>query len=272
MCVLTLILPSRVGIAHFLQLMNSRRDFLKSAVGATVAIAAGPTICAMCGGEAFAHDSNPAPVGTTVTFDLTLSTFSALNQKYGSVSFHVPSSSTYLVVTRPTTEPLFLVLNARCPHQGSTVERYNSRGDNKMTCPTHGSKFDIYGKCVAGPAYPTPLTLYANTFDGNHTLTTNLTPIPASIEEASSNSVIMDPVVPNPFREHTSITLHLAGDESVSLTIHDLIGREVSNLFEGVLRAGDHTIQFDGSALAAGAYLCRLTTKHGTFVKQIAKV
>lgn len=42
------------------------------------------------------------------------------------------------------------VLVARCPHLGCRVER---DADGKaLTCPCHGSRFDLQGRRIAGPA------------------------------------------------------------------------------------------------------------------------
>jgi hypothetical protein len=44
------------------------------------------------------------------------------------------------------------------------------------------------------------------------------------------------------------------------LTVHDLMGREVAVLVDGVMPAGEHRVRFDGSGLASGVYIYTLST------------
>jgi len=68
---------------------------------------------------------------------------------------------------------------------------------------------------------------------------------------------------PNPFNPVTTIAYSVPNDGAVTLTVFDLLGREVSVLFSGYARAGHHTASFDASHLSSGVYLYRLT--NGSF-------
>lgn len=63
---------------------------------------------------------------------------------------------------------------------------------------------------------------------------------------------------PNPFNPVTVISFQLPSEQSISLRVYDVLGREIRILTEGVLRAGTHSIQFDGSGLASGLYIYRI--------------
>ncbi|MGA9116793.1 MAG: T9SS type A sorting domain-containing protein [Bacteroidota bacterium] len=63
---------------------------------------------------------------------------------------------------------------------------------------------------------------------------------------------------PNPFNPATTITYTLPGDGHVTLTLHDVLGREVRTLLEEEQGAGTHTITLDGRGLATGLYFYRL--------------
>jgi hypothetical protein len=63
---------------------------------------------------------------------------------------------------------------------------------------------------------------------------------------------------PNPFNPATIIAFHLPSEQHVSLRIFDLLGREVRVLADGVLSAGDHRFQFDGSQFSSGVYIYRV--------------
>jgi hypothetical protein len=71
---------------------------------------------------------------------------------------------------------------------------------------------------------------------------------------------------PNPFNPVTSITLDLAANGNVSLIVYNVAGQEVANLLNGAMAKGRYVVSFDGSGLASGLYLYRLTA--GGFVAE----
>jgi hypothetical protein len=63
---------------------------------------------------------------------------------------------------------------------------------------------------------------------------------------------------PNPFNTSTVITFSLPESQPVTITIYDLLGREVRTLIDEHKQAGLNHIAFDASDLASGVYFCRL--------------
>jgi hypothetical protein len=64
---------------------------------------------------------------------------------------------------------------------------------------------------------------------------------------------------PNPFNASTAISYELRAASFVSLKVYDTAGRLVTELVNGWREAGAHEVIFDGSNLASGVYLYRLT-------------
>ena len=64
---------------------------------------------------------------------------------------------------------------------------------------------------------------------------------------------------PNPFNPVTSIRYKLPVRASVRLEVFDLLGSRVSLLEEGYREAGEHFVVLDGTGLASGVYVGRLT-------------
>jgi hypothetical protein len=72
---------------------------------------------------------------------------------------------------------------------------------------------------------------------------------------------------PNPFNGISNFGFRIAHLSWVTLKVFDLLGREVATLVNEQLSAGEHRVTFDGSNLASGVYLYRLTAGQATATK-----
>jgi hypothetical protein len=99
-----------------------------------------------------------------------------------------------------------------------------------------------------------------------------------SVEEPSTGSATQFELgqnYPNPFNPATTIRFTIAGVATLSgsegpatkvkLVLYDILGREVLVLLNERLDAGVHNVTVDGSKLASGAYIYRLTA--GNYVE-----
>lgn len=66
---------------------------------------------------------------------------------------------------------------------------------------------------------------------------------------------------PNPFNPSTTIEFALAEGSDVTLTIYNLLGKEVETLIDGRKEANRHTIVWDASAFPSGLYVCRIIAR-----------
>ncbi len=74
---------------------------------------------------------------------------------------------------------------------------------------------------------------------------------------------------PNPFNPSTTIEFSLDQAQAIALTVHDVLGREVRVLADGVQPAGRYSVSFDGAGLAGGTYLYVLRTGQHVSVKKM---
>ena len=74
---------------------------------------------------------------------------------------------------------------------------------------------------------------------------------------------------PNPFNPTTNITFTLSEAQHISLSVYDMLGRQVRVLENGVMAAGEHNIHFDASNLNSGVYFYRLSTQQGTVTRNM---
>jgi hypothetical protein len=82
-----------------------------------------------------------------------------------------------------------------------------------------------------------------------------------SVEPPTSESpreFLLSQNYPNPFNPSTTIRFELPKASQVTLTVYDVLGREVSVLVNERRDAGDYEVKFDGSNLASGVYFYRL--------------
>ena len=66
---------------------------------------------------------------------------------------------------------------------------------------------------------------------------------------------------PNPFNPSTKIQFSLAADAKVMLKIFNILGQEISTLFNGNLAAGEHEVDFNATGLNSGVYLYQLNAE-----------
>jgi flagellar hook assembly protein FlgD len=87
----------------------------------------------------------------------------------------------------------------------------------------------------------------------------------------------LQPNRPNPFNASTVIGYRVALPGRVSLTIHDVAGRQVRRLLDAHRAAGAYEITWDGRAdsgraVASGLYVGRLRTPAGEAVRKLMLV
>jgi hypothetical protein len=68
---------------------------------------------------------------------------------------------------------------------------------------------------------------------------------------------------PNPFNPVTTIQFQIPYTARTSLTVYDILGRNITTLLDQDLTAGKHLLTWDSSTVASGIYFYRLTS--GTF-------
>jgi hypothetical protein len=77
-------------------------------------------------------------------------------------------------------------------------------------------------------------------------------------EPTFSDAFHLDQNYPNPFNPTTTMSFELTSNSFVSLTIYDILGREVSTLVHEELPRGTHARTFDATGLSSGVYTSRL--------------
>jgi hypothetical protein len=102
----------------------------------------------------------------------------------------------------------------------------------------------------------------ANLYDIN-------TAVAVTNDPGSPKSFVLYQNYPNPFNPTTAISFQLSAISVVTLTVCDVLGREVKTLVQGVGQPGVYSVQWDGKnergdAVSSGVYLYQL--RSGNFV------
>ncbi|MBI4429797.1 MAG: T9SS type A sorting domain-containing protein, partial [Ignavibacteriales bacterium] len=96
-----------------------------------------------------------------------------------------------------------------------------------------------------------------------------IVPVATGVETRPNNDVLerfsLSQNYPNPFNPSTEIQFSLSRKSYVTLTIFDLLGREVATLISEELSAGSYSTHWDAAGLPSGVYLYRLQA--GAFVE-----
>jgi len=74
---------------------------------------------------------------------------------------------------------------------------------------------------------------------------------------------------PNPFNPSTTIYYQLPIDGRVSLKVYNVLGQEVTTLFDEQQSAGYHEARLDASTLASGLYFYRMSAGNFTAVRKL---
>lgn len=89
---------------------------------------------------------------------------------------------------------------------------------------------------------------------------------PTGVEEGSGvpQSPKLFANFPNPFNPSTTIRFDLAQQSEISLSVYDVLGREVARLARGPHPAGTYNVQFDAAGFPSGVYYYVLRAQGGS--------
>ena len=95
------------------------------------------------------------------------------------------------------------------------------------------------------------------------------------VDVITSNQFKLHQNYPNPFNPSTSIDFTVPQKSNLRISIYDILGREVKELFNGVKESGDHTIRWNGmdnssKVVGTGMYFYVLETDNFRVAKKMA--
>jgi hypothetical protein len=94
----------------------------------------------------------------------------------------------------------------------------------------------------------------------------------SGVKSTSNSTLTLAQNFPNPFTATTAIPVELNNDDVVTVSVADMLGREVATIYHGRLSAGVHNIQFTAPNLGAGIYTYTLKTSEGSISRTMSLV
>jgi len=74
---------------------------------------------------------------------------------------------------------------------------------------------------------------------------------------------------PNPFNPATKINYSVPKDGYVKISVYNVIGQEVAELVNGMIKAGTHEVNFDASGLTSGIYFYKIEANGFSNIKKM---
>ena len=152
----------------------------------------------------------------------------------------------------------------------STAVRSDSTcGDYHRMLPT-----GTYTLTFKSPGYyAKTITGVYSKMDSTTILNVKLRPIATEVTgNVTPVSYLLSQNYPNPFNPTTNIKYQIANNSFVTLTVYDILGKEIANLVNAKQSAGIYDVQFDGSRLSSGIYFYKLKAGDFSDVKSMILV
>lgn len=93
-----------------------------------------------------------------------------------------------------------------------------------------------------------------------------------SAEEETPESFEISAPYPNPFGSKTHLNIRLDEPQVLSIELFDVLGKRIALIADGQHAAGPHSFAIDGSQLAEGVYVLRVSGQGGTVSRRIVHV
>ena len=74
---------------------------------------------------------------------------------------------------------------------------------------------------------------------------------------------------PNPFNPNTTIKFSLPAKIYLTLSVYNIIGQKITEIFKGKMDEGYHEITFNASRLSSGVYFYKIESENFNSIKKM---
>ncbi|CAN5236579.1 hypothetical protein BH09BAC5_BH09BAC5_03320 [soil metagenome] len=178
--------------------------------------------------------------------------------------FSIGASAQCTITSGPTITPNGLTISATGTGTGATIPGYGYDWGDMTTPATTQNASHTYA--VAG-VY-TVCMIYVDIANSTCFDSSCVTATATGISDPSVTSLNLQ-AIPNPFSSDVSISLTLAQSENVVMNIYDITGKQVASLENGMMNAGNNTINWKPTGLSAGVYFLQVKAGDVVLTKKL---
>lgn len=157
-------------------------------------------------------------------------------------------------------------------YDSTTSTTYLDVNEEILTGPPQANEGHIYYK-VTSVGYPTD-NPFIPPYESGYSNTVDIRSLMPPLEKQGINSTVKNAYnllqnYPNPFNPITTITFNIPQSEKVTITVFDILGREVAELINEQKEAGTHTIKYDASNMTSGIYFYQIKAGEYSEVRKL---
>lgn len=157
-------------------------------------------------------------------------------------------------------------------YDSTTSTTYLDVNEEILTGPPQANEGHIYYK-VTSVGYPTD-NPFIPPYESGYSNTVDIRSLMSPLEKQGINSTVKNAYnlfqnYPNPFNPITTITFNIPQSEKVTITVFDILGREVAELINEQKEAGTHTIKYDASNMTSGIYFYQIKAGEYSEVRKL---
>lgn len=194
---------------------------------------------------------------TLMTFPFTYNSaftdaFYATNSSWGYTTYHWGSTNVTgdgygtLILPDATYSNVLRVKTT-----GSSRDSSNIMGQVSITDRTQES----YGWYTGtDQEYVFQINFNTSTYQGTTSYSKSVAYRPSSTSISALSETTGLSVYPNPAHERSSVSLNLKNESHLDISVYDLSGKKVLDVFKGTMQSGKHTVSFDCGSLPSGIY------------------
>jgi hypothetical protein len=82
----------------------------------------------------------------------------------------------------------------------------------------------------------------------------------AKLPKVTPAEFALEPIYPNPFNSAANIRFSLARETNVTITVYDLLGRDVEQIANGTFTVGNYSLSWNANDLPSGLYFVQART------------
>ncbi|MBI3259165.1 MAG: Rieske 2Fe-2S domain-containing protein [Ignavibacteriae bacterium] len=238
---------------------SSRRNFIKTAVSASVFAATTPHLLLGKILPEFKSDED----SILGIFTVKLDDYPILKQIFGSVKItfgYLDNEPVNGIVTRVSSSD-FVACSDLCPHQHCLVNVYDDVTEH-LVCPCHQSEFTVDGMFVSGPAQNS-LTSYKVIYTGGDSLQIEIPGFVDVMEDRTISTDYMREISPNIVIDNAYVEFGLSSENNVTILIYDNLGNSVRQITNGRYNRGEYHIPISTENLSSGIYICSIIASNG---------